>query len=93
MKLPILFQELGAKGVVVENDAPISRGGSDIAEMMRMSSIPLKEKYIATGKAAPADIDDYEGFTADPDSAAIYYATLGVIGWKEGVASRPRSKS
>ncbi|WDT75119.1 MAG: class I SAM-dependent methyltransferase [Candidatus Manganitrophus sp.] len=93
MKLPVLFQELGAKEVVVENDAPISRGGSDIAEMMRMSSIPLKEKYIATGKAAPADIDDYEAFTADPDSSAIYYATIGVIGWKEEVASRPRRES
>jgi SAM-dependent methyltransferase len=85
-KLPTLFQKLGAKDLVIENDCPISQGGSGIAEMMRMSAIQLRDKYVATGEATMGDIDCYNAFTKDPDSWAIYYATIGIIGRKAAMA-------
>lgn len=81
-QLPALFQNLGAKSLFIENDAPMSRGGSGIAKMMNLSAVQLKEKYLATGKVTAADLDAYARFTQDPASWAIYYATVGVIARK-----------
>lgn len=81
-QLPTLFQSLGAKNLLIENDAPISRGGSAIAEMMNLSAIQLKDKYLATGKVTPLDLEAYGRFTQSPESRAIYYATIGAIGHK-----------
>lgn len=82
VQLPTLFQRLGAKNLIIENDAPISRGGSAIAKMMNLSAIQLKDKYLATGKVTPLDLDAYGRFTQNPESWAIYYATIGAIGHK-----------
>ncbi len=79
-QLPTLFQSLGAKNLLIENDAPISRGGSAIAKMMNLSAIQLKDKYLATGKVTPLDLEAYGRFTQSPESWAIYYATIGAIG-------------
>lgn len=82
-KLPSLLQKkMGANDLFVEIDAPISPGGEGIAEMMRMSSAPLKDRYIATGEAAPGDLEEYNAFTADAASRAVYYATVSVISRK-----------
>jgi SAM-dependent methyltransferase len=82
LKLPILFQEVGAKNVAYENDSPLSCGGSDLAKMMNLSAAHLKERYLATGKVTVADLEAYARFTQSPDSWAIYYATVGAIGHK-----------
>ena len=81
-KLPALFQTLGAKDLEVENDAPLARGGAAIATMMSLSAASLKEKYLATGKVTPLDLEAYERFAHDPEAWAIYYATIGATGRK-----------
>jgi ubiquinone/menaquinone biosynthesis C-methylase UbiE len=82
IRLPMLFQGVGAKNVLVENDSPLSRGGSGVALMMNMSAIQLKGHYLATGKVNALDLEGYGRFTQDPETWAIYYATIGVTGFK-----------
>lgn len=81
-KLPLLFQGLGAKDIVVENDSPIVRGGTGIAAMMNLSAVQLKEKYLATGKVSASDLEAYDRYSRDPAAWAIYYATIGAVGRK-----------
>ena len=85
-RLPALFRKLGVKGLVIENDSPISQGGAGVATMMSMSAAQLKEKYLATGEATAHDIENYGKFTRSQDSWAIYYATIAAIGKKQAVA-------
>lgn len=82
VKLPGFFYSLGARNMVVENDSPISQGGTGIPHMMNLSAIPLREKYLSTGEVTADDIQRYAAFTGSADSWAIYYATIGVIGAK-----------
>jgi len=81
-KLPGLLQARGATDLAVENDSPVSQGGTALPEMMRLSSAPLREKYIATGAATAADLDGYGAFTRSPRSWAVYYATIAVTARK-----------
>jgi ubiquinone/menaquinone biosynthesis C-methylase UbiE len=81
-KLPALLQELGLQQINVENDVPLSNGGSGVATMMKMSALQLAEKYTETGKATQKDIDQYCLFADDERAWAIYYATVGVIAQK-----------
>jgi SAM-dependent methyltransferase len=82
IKLPAILQGFGLQQLCVENDAPLSNGGSGIATMMRMSALQLAEKYIATGRATQEDIEQYCLFADDERAWAIYYATVGVIAQK-----------
>lgn len=81
-KLPALFQGLGAKDIVIENDSPIVCGGTGIATMMNLSAVQLKEKYLATGKVSATDLEAYARYSRDPAAWAIYYATIGAMGRK-----------
>ncbi len=83
LRLPPLFQESGLSELTVENDAPLSRGGREMARMMRMSTEQLRAEYIATGCADKDDIDRYYRFVEDPASWAIYYATVAASGRKK----------
>ncbi len=78
VKLPARLQQLGLKQLSVENDVPIAQGGSGIATVMKLSTMQLAEKYIATGEATQEDIEQYCLFADDPNSWAIYYATVGI---------------
>lgn len=78
VKLPALVQKLGLQELSVENDVPLSQGGSGVASVMRMSTIQLAEQYIATGEVTYEDIEHYCRFSDDPNTWAIYYATVGV---------------
>jgi hypothetical protein len=82
VKLPAIFQKLGLQQLSVENDTPISAGGSGLAKMMKMSAVQLAEKYIATGEASQEDIDNYSLFADDIKTWAIYYATVGITAQK-----------
>jgi hypothetical protein len=42
LKLPALLQGRGVHRLVVENDAPLSSGGSDMATIMKMSAVQLR---------------------------------------------------
>lgn len=78
VKLPaMLSQQVNLQQLSVENDVPLSRGGSGIATVMRLSTVQLAEPYIATGKATQADIESYCQFSEDQNTWAIYYATVG----------------
>lgn len=78
VKLPAMLQQLGLQQLSVENDAPISNGDSGVAMVIKMSTVQLAEKYIATGEATQEDIERYCLFAEDRNAWAIYYATVGV---------------
>jgi SAM-dependent methyltransferase len=77
--LPALLEERGAKVVSMEYDCPVVAGGSALAEMMRLSTLALAEKYVATGFATPEDLAGYAEFAASPACRATYYANVRVI--------------
>ncbi|MBE9190806.1 class I SAM-dependent methyltransferase [Gloeocapsopsis crepidinum LEGE 06123] len=82
VKLPAICQQLGLQQLSVENDAPLSQGGSGVAKVMKMSTEQLTQKYIATGEATHQDIEQYCQFAEDPHTWAIYYSTVGVSAQK-----------
>jgi ubiquinone/menaquinone biosynthesis C-methylase UbiE len=82
VKLPAILQRSGLQQLSVENDTPLSNGGSGIATVMKMSALQLAEKYIATGRATQEDIEKYCLFADDRNAWAIYYATVGVVAQK-----------
>lgn len=82
IKLPAILQECGLQQLCVENDAPLSNGGSDVATMMKMSALQLAQKYITTGIATLEDIEQYYLLAEDERAWAVYYATVGVVAQK-----------
>ncbi|HLQ25016.1 MAG TPA: class I SAM-dependent methyltransferase [Acidiferrobacterales bacterium] len=90
LSLPATLQDLGFDDFRADNDAPLVRGGSGIARMMRMSAEQLRDKYIATGMATPEDVDAYCQFAENRETWAIYYATIGVVARSSGKAAASR---
>jgi SAM-dependent methyltransferase len=82
VKLPAILQRCGWQQLSVENDTPLSNGGSGIATVMKMSTVQLAHKYVATGEATQEDIEKYCLFADDQNAWAVYYATVGVIAQK-----------
>jgi SAM-dependent methyltransferase len=82
LKLPSLLQRRGLQHLTVENDAPLCAGGSGMAAVMKMSAEQLREKYLATGVVDQSDLERYCRFADDPNTWAIYYATIAVSGRK-----------
>jgi ubiquinone/menaquinone biosynthesis C-methylase UbiE len=82
LKLPPLMQRHGLQDLIVENDAPLCAGGSGMATVMKMSAEQLREKYLATGVVGQLDLERYCRFADDPNTWAIYYATIAVSGRK-----------
>ena len=78
LKLPAALRALGVENLRVDNDAPLARGGSGVALMMRMSAEQLRDKYIATNEVIAEDVDAYCEFAENPDTWAIYYSTVAV---------------
>lgn len=83
LKLLPLLQAGGLRDLSMENDAPVSAGGSDLAKMMAMSARQLRDKYLATGVVSEADLQRYGQLAEDPQSRAVYYATVAVTGQKK----------
>ena len=77
--LPLL-QARGLCELAMEYEAPVSAGGSGLAKMMAMSAQQLRDKYLATGIVTEADLQDYCHMAGDPQSLAVYYATVAVSG-------------
>jgi 2-polyprenyl-3-methyl-5-hydroxy-6-metoxy-1,4-benzoquinol methylase len=84
IKLPSLLQQLNLQHIQVENDVPISSGGSDVAMMMKLSAMQLAEKYIATGITTTKDIQTYCQFAENQTTWGVYTAKVGVSGQKQG---------
>jgi len=87
VKLPGLLQEMGLVNLAVENDTPLVQGGSPMATIMKLSAHQLAEKYLATGRVTKTDLTRYIRFAEDPDSWAVYRATVAVV------AQKPRKGS
>jgi len=81
-KVQGLLQARGLRSMAVENDGLPSAGGSGMATIMKMSAMQLREKYLATGVVSDEDLDRYRLFAENPQSLAVYYATIGVSGRK-----------
>jgi ubiquinone/menaquinone biosynthesis C-methylase UbiE len=86
-RLPALLQEHQFAKITIENDAAIVPGGSPHAQMMRMSTYQLRDKYVATGLATEEDIEHYGTFAADPTCWATYHATIRATAQKPGTAT------
>jgi SAM-dependent methyltransferase len=80
LKLLPLLQMRGLCDLSMENDAPVSAGGSGLAAIMAMSAEQLREKYLATGVVSEADLQGYRQMAEDSQSRAVYYATVAVTG-------------
>lgn len=81
VKLPGLFQQHDVAELTVEHEGHLSAGGGMVAQLMKLSTEQLRDKYVATGLATEDDIEEYGRFADDPDSWAVYYATVAVTGW------------
>lgn len=77
--LPGLVGSRGAKVVAMEYDCAVANGGSKLAEMMRLSTLALRDKYVATGLASPEDIAGYAEFSVSPTCWGSYYATVRIL--------------
>lgn len=77
--LPGLVAERLSNLVSLEYDCSVQRGGSGLAEMMRVSTLALQQKYLATGRVTSADIAAYAEFASMPGCWANYYATVRVV--------------
>jgi hypothetical protein len=78
-RLPALLEARGLELVALERDSHLARGTSGLAEMMRLSTLQLAQKYLATGLVSAADIDGYAHFASDPACWGIYYATFRAL--------------
>ena len=81
-RVQALLHARGLQSVMVENDGPLSAGGSGMATIMKMSAVQLREKYLSTGVVSDEDLGQYCRFAEDPQSSAVYYATIAVSGRK-----------
>lgn len=77
-KLPRLLQRVGCTDLYIEQEAPLSQGGTGIASMMKQSAVQLREKYLETGQATVNDLDSYAQLADNPSFWAVYYATIRV---------------
>lgn len=93
LKLPAALQALGIDNLRVDNDAPLARGGSGVARMMRMSAEQLRDKYIATNEATAEHVDAYCKFAENPDTWAIYYSTIAVTAQSSKALQGTRQKA
>ena len=84
LKLPALIRQRGLQDLTVENEVPLCAGRSGLAMVMKMSAEQLREKYLATGIVGLSDLERYCRFADDPNTWAIYYATIAVSGRKAG---------
>ena len=82
--LPALAQEFSGDVMDVKYDCPAEPGASKLAEMMRLSTLSLENKYVATGCVTAVDIARYAEFAASPDCWGVYYATVRVLARKKG---------
>lgn len=80
--LPVMIGERAASLLSMEYDCRVAGGGTKLAGMMRLSTLSLRDKYVATGLATPADIAGYAEFAVTPNCWANYYATVRILARK-----------
>jgi SAM-dependent methyltransferase len=81
--VPGLLANRALKLRAIEYDCPVACGGDTLADMMRLSTLALRDEYVATGLVTQSDIDGYADFAKAADCWASYYATVRVRAQKE----------
>jgi ubiquinone/menaquinone biosynthesis C-methylase UbiE len=81
-RLPAMLEARALQLLTLECDPHLEQGGASLAGMMRLSTLELAEKYVATGAASAADIDGYARFASEPDCWGVYYATFRALSRK-----------
>ena len=91
LSLPGKLAAEGLQVLRVDARVHLNRGGDTIARMMAESTRALRDKYLATGAARPADIEQYIKNANDNGFWAVYYSTVSVVTVKtrEGSAGFP----
>jgi predicted O-methyltransferase YrrM len=87
LTLPQKVAALGLQVLRVDARLHLNCGGDAVARMMGASTQALRDKYLATREADPADI---EGYIANANNArfrAVYYSTVSVLAAKRGAPS------
>jgi predicted O-methyltransferase YrrM len=77
--------KIAAKGLQIlrtDSRLHLNRGGDTMAKMMGESTRAIRDKYVATGQAAPADIDRYIENANNQAFWAVYYITVSVVAVK-----------
>ena len=82
LEFPQLLQQFGMSQLKVENEVPLTQGGSPLARIMKLSARQLGNAYLATGLATKTDINRYCRFADDSKSWAIYHGTVVVCSEK-----------
>lgn len=82
LALPGLVGERAAKLLSMEYDCPVTSGGTNLAQMMRLSTLSLGDKYVATGFATAADIAGYAEFAVTANCWGNYSATVRILAQK-----------
>jgi len=83
IKLPAILNQMRCENIFAEQEAPLTKGGSGIASMMRQSADQLKDKYLETQALSEQELEAYVHFTEVSSSWAVYYATIRVRGQKK----------
>lgn len=84
LSLPAKIAAEGLKILQVDAHIHLNRGGDTMARMMGESTSVLREKYLATGEAGPADIENYIRNANDPSFWSVYYSTVSVVAVQSG---------
>jgi len=81
--LPGLIADEFASIVTLQYDCSVHPGSSQLAEMMRLSTVALEDKYVQTGCATATDIARYGEFAQSTDCWGVYYATVRLLARKK----------
>jgi SAM-dependent methyltransferase len=80
--LPALLAGAGFEAVGVETYAPADPGGTGIAEVMRLSTLHLRDPYLDTGAITEEELRTFVELSGDPAQTAVYYGTWSAWGRK-----------
>lgn len=81
-RVPAILQVNQLEELRVINDEPIAQGGSAQAQMIRESSSQLGPMFVGRGLLQAEDLNRFIEFVEDPESWAIYMATIRGVGRK-----------
>jgi SAM-dependent methyltransferase len=82
LSLPEKTAAAGLQVLHVDARIHLACGGSPVARMMGESTSALADKYVATGKASPSDIERYIANAGNHRFWAVYYVTVSVAAKK-----------
>ena len=82
LELPRLLTRYNMTRLRIENEVPLTQGGSALATIMERSAGLLREEYLGTGMVTSSDIHQYCRFAKNPSTWAIYHGTVIILAQK-----------